>query len=771
MSGRQLVNSPRAITKWADAGEVLPEIGRHLTAFAVCLALSYGGAGVCAPIAVGFVSASPPGLFSLAASLGAILGYFLSKSFESAAALSGVVVLSASAVFALRESRVFGKPWFRPLTAGVMTACVCVIDLFEASFSLAAAADFFLLTAVAAAAAWGFYEALFSPRGDVLIADENLRRGAYLVSAGMTAAALTGIRLGGVISVGRLAASVFVLLAAFSGGLTGGAVCGAAAGFASDAASGSCCFTVSFTVGGIFAALTRKSGRVISSLAYFICLCLSMLWLRDSMLVPWALPEALAAGAAFCLIPRKLVTGFGRFFPKARSGCGSEYLRERERRRASSAARAFLSLSESARRVARTAKNDEDPAAVFDAACEKVCRSCRLSGKCWQEGYQDTLRVFNDLTPALKREGFVTPEDFPDYFSEKCRRLPDLAAAITEESRAQALRKRYRARASESCGAAAEQYSDVAEVLTRISDSLGPGAVFDAESENRLVCYLRSLDIDATAAVYRDRSGRLRAEIASHSLGQLVKDEDYINRLSAVLGTRLCADEENAGRGKIELSEAEPLSASVGVSARRRRGEKTSGDRAACFKTESGSLCVILSDGAGSGHPAEKCSADTVNVLENLLRAGIAPKTSLRLLNSLLSVEMSGGADSAAVDLLCLDLFTGIAELYKSGTPASFALSGRTVRRLESPPRPPLGAVSGMEPERLRLRLSPGVSVILLTDGVTAGLPDAWLREALPKLRDLTAQKKADAILSLSAEKFGEDDDMTAVVVSLEERA
>ena len=76
-----------------------------------------------------------------------------------------------------------------------------------------------------------------------------------------------------------------------------------------------------------------------------------------------------------------------------------------------------------------------------------------------------------------------------------------------------------------------------------------------------------------------------------------------------------------------------------------------------------------------------------------------------------------------------------------------------------------------MEPERLRLRLSPGVSVILLTDGVTAGLPDAWLREALPTLRDLTAQEKADAILSLSAEKFGEDDDMTAVVVSLEERA
>ncbi|MBR6259419.1 MAG: SpoIIE family protein phosphatase [Oscillospiraceae bacterium] len=771
MSGRQLISMPRVNSGRDRAGAVFSEAGRYLSVFAASLALSYGGGGVCAPIAAGFVTASPPGLLSLAAACGAILGYFLSEPFENAAALAGIVVLSASAVFSLRESKVFAKPWFRPLTAGVITACVCVIDLVEARFALAAAADFFLLSAVAAAAAWGFYEALFSPRGDVLITDENLRRGAYLVSAGMTAAALAGIRLGGVISLGRLAASVFVLLAAFSGGLSGGAVCGAAAGFASDAASGSCCFTVSFTVGGIFAALTRKSGRVISSLAYFICLCLSMLWLRDSSLVPWALPEVLAAGAAFCLLPRKLVTDFGRFFPKRQSGCGSEYLRERERRRASSLSRAFISLSESARRVAGIGKNDEDPAAVFDAACERVCRSCKNSGKCWQEGYQDTLRVFNDLTPTLRRNGFVTPEDFPDYFSEKCRHLPDLSAAITEESRAQALWKRYRARASEKCGAAAEQYSDVAEVLSHISDSLGPGAVFDTEAENRLVCYLRSLDIDASAAVYRDRGGRLRAEITSPSLGQLIKDDDYINRLSAVLGTRLCAAEENAGRGKIELSEAEPLSASVGVAAKRRRGEKISGDRAACFKTEAGSLCVILSDGAGSGRPAEKCSADAVTALENLLRAGISPKTALRLLNSLLSVEMSGGADSAAVDLLCLDLFTGTAELYKSGSPASFALSGRTVRRLDASPRPPLGAVSGIEPERLHLRLSPGASVILLTDGVTAGLPDAWLREALLQLRDMTPQEKADAILKLSAEKFGEDDDMTAVVVALEERA
>lgn len=49
------------------------------------------------------------------------------------------------------------------------------------------------------------------------------------------------------------------------------------------------------------------------------------------------------------------------------------------------------------------------------------------------------------------------------------------------------------------------------------------------------------------------------------------------------------------------LLEAEPLAVSVGIAALKKRGEKVSGDRGSYFKTDSGVLCVILSDGMGTG--------------------------------------------------------------------------------------------------------------------------------------------------------------------------
>ena len=68
--------------------------------------------------------------------------------------------------------------------------------------------------------------------------------------------------------------------------------------------------------------------------------------------------------------------------------------------------------------------------------------------------------------------------------------------------------------------------------------------------------------------------------------------------------------------------EAEPLTVSVGVAAVKKEGESISGDRGTYFKTEQGVLCVLLSDGMGSGENAARESVSTVRILERFLRAG-----------------------------------------------------------------------------------------------------------------------------------------------------
>ena len=86
---------------------------------------------------------------------------------------------------------------------------------------------------------------------------------------------------------------------------------------------------------------------------------------------------------------------------------------------------------------------------------------------------------------------------------------------------------------------------------------------------------------------------------------RLTKQDDYLERLSGVLGVRLCRlKSQNDSEAKLVLMEAEPLAVSVGIAALKKKGEKVSGDRGTYFKTDAGVLCVILSDGMGCGEAA-----------------------------------------------------------------------------------------------------------------------------------------------------------------------
>lgn len=59
---------------------------------------------------------------------------------------------------------------------------------------------------------------------------------------------------------------------------------------------------------------------------------------------------------------------------------------------------------------------EENPAAIFDRAAEKICRGCALCDYCWEKEYQRTYTALNDATAALLRRGQGRGEDFPHIF-------------------------------------------------------------------------------------------------------------------------------------------------------------------------------------------------------------------------------------------------------------------------------------------------------------------------------------------------------------------
>lgn len=218
------------------------------------------------------------------------------------------------------------------------------------------------------------------------------------------------------------------------------------------------------------------------------------------------------------------------------------------------------------------------------------------------------------------------------------------------------------------------------------------------------------------------------------------------------------------------LLEAEPLAVSVGIAALKKRGERVSGDKGTYFKTDGGVLCVILADGMGCGDDAARDSGQVVAILEKFLRSGVDPAVAMKILNSVLLLRGGDSWGYATVDLMCVDLFSGETCFYKYGAAPSYVKSGRNIKRIKGETLAAgLTMGDGIAPDIVRMRLRPGSTAIIATDGVIADSEDEWLKGLL--LRGFEDMKAlARATLKESEKLYGANDDMTVITVRVEER-
>jgi len=383
----------------------------------------------------------------------------------------------------------------------------------------------------------------------------------------------------------------------------------------------------------------------------------------------------------------------------------------------------------------------------------------------------DTLSAMNDATGAMRKNGSLSVEDIPPHFRERCRDMSGFVSAVNNELRSVAYRRELTEAMSENRAIAWGQYLDMSRQLSALSSELVGLNSTDALAERRLLKYLSSIDIDADVSVYRDGGGRLRAVIESGRLTPLSSDEGYLEKLSHILGVRLCEAKENAESScRLTLLEAEPLAVSVGIAAMKKKGEKVSGDRGSYFKNDSGVLFIILSDGMGTGDSAAAISTQVVAILEKFLRSGSDPAVAMKVLNSVMLLRGSDEKGFATVDLVCIDLFSGETCFYKYGAAPSYVKSGKTVKRIKGDTLAAGLSVGGggTAPDVVRMKLQPGCTAIIASDGVSFG-DDEWLKDLL--LTDNQDMKALARLTVREAEKrSGASDDMTVVTVRVEER-
>ena len=122
------------------------------------------------------------------------------------------------------------------------------------------------------------------------------------------------------------------------------------------------------------------------------------------------------------------------------------------------------------------------------------------------------------------------------------------------------------------------------------------------------------------------------------------------------------------------------------------------------------------------------------------------------------------------VDLMCVDLFTGETCFYKYGAAPSYVKSGRQIRPVKGESLAAgLAMGEGAAPDLVRMRLKPGSTALIASDGVLAEPEDGWIREILGTEQD-DMRGLARTVLREAEERYGAGDDMTVLALRVEER-
>ncbi|MCD8109712.1 MAG: SpoIIE family protein phosphatase [Clostridiales bacterium] len=225
---------------------------------------------------------------------------------------------------------------------------------------------------------------------------------------------------------------------------------------------------------------------------------------------------------------------------------------------------------------------------------------------------------------------------------------------------------------------------------------------------------------------------------------------------------------------RLVFLETTRLTASYGVAKAVREGEQISGDNFSFHTLDDGRCVMGISDGMGSGCQACKESEMVIDLIEKFMEAGFQPEMALQMMNSAMVTHGENNLFST-VDLTCIDLDSGLAEIYKIGAAATFVRHGDRVVCMENHSMP-VGVFMNQRPVRQEVQLGDGDFVIMVTDGV---LEHLYVEDAKETVSDIIrgihtgnpsrfARQVMEQVLLFTGGRVR--DDMTVLAAGLWER-
>lgn len=423
---------------------------------------------------------------------------------------------------------------------------------------------------------------------------------------------------------------------------------------------------------------------------------------------------------------------------------------------------------------------DEFAANYFDRNCGKVkteiCSGCHLTRVCWELEPRKTARQLYELVKGV--EGGRNTGRIPEIFRTRCNYTEKIMKVVAKEAYAENLKRKTLEILKENRQLIKNHYRGAAAAMKELAMNLSD------EDSSPLIQDLAKAKLSEMGVRVEQLQCR---EHLHHCTLSLIKgpcigprqcEEIIPQGLSQVLGEKIklriidCPQRTGAPKCRLIAKTLGSLEVTVGVTGTAKEGGGVSGDGFSFMELDNGQYLLALSDGMGVGKKAQRHSEKTLSMVERLLEAGFDSQSALKIANTTLMASAVEEGFST-LDMAIIDTYTGQTRFIKSGAPSSFILRGQKILRVKGGSLP-VGILNGICPQITEMKLAPGDTVIMVTDGIVDGLaPPQGGEEVLYKLiatlGQMEPQNMADEILK-AAKEGGVKDDMTVMVAKIWER-
>lgn len=591
------------------------------------------------------------------------------------------------------------------------------------------------------------------------------------ISMGVLVSGLYGIELGPV-SLANVFAVYIVMVCALNTSVATAGCTGLCIGFMSALSSSDAVVMMGiYGLSAVFASFMNNFKRAGCTIGYVCGTAVTLIYVKNIYDVPLSMADTAVAAALFLLTPSVMQEYYKSFFTrslKIESVSPDLRMREYLTMRLRKTGESFLSLRESFMAVSegRLRKYSDDIGVILDETADRVCRGCRMCGKCWQTDFRRTYKNMLELIGIIEREGGLTEENIPEHFCERCVRTERF---ISEINHVYELYKRdvlRRADAVETRGLVASQYGELNELFSGMAGDIEDGFTFLEKEEEKLVAELDKNDImPYEVSVIESTSGRCEVYLR---LPPVIRRTAVEGIISEVMGRTFAYEDTEGGLSRY-VSKTD-YTVDAAVLQLPQDGSEENGDSITTFTVDGSTFYTIIADGMGSGSEARYESAAALRLLTSFLKAGFSVKTALGILNSAMCLNI-GGETYSTIDIMRVDLYTGEAEFFKIGSAETVVLCGDEVNVLTSSSAP-VGILSEIRLGSKKLQLSEGDTVIMMTDGITeAGCAVSrtdWIKKLIIKPHeDMAALAEEVMDTALEKSRGAAKDDMTVAAMRL----